>query len=165
MTQAQIDLQKQLEQATADLTTKPPLGDSPVSYIDTSEPTPSNSLELMEHAKIEHDTSKIPTPPDDTDRTHATPPPPKKRYEIMKDPVFLSSPIYPPFILSKPSLSTNRDDHLIPLLSHDDFIFKAQLTSLYMHPTDLFLFRLYDKNQDFCYIYSFKNYGSMPILA
>ena len=48
----------------------------------------------------------------------------------MKDPVFLSSPIYPPFIPSKPSLSTNRDDHLIPLLSHDDFIFKAQLTSL-----------------------------------
>ena len=66
----------------------------------------------------------------------------------MKDPVFFSSPIYPPFISSKPSLSTNRDDHLIPLLSHDDFIFKAQLTSLYMHPTD-YSFRLYDKNQDF----------------
>ena len=30
----------------------------------------------------------------------------------------------------------------------DDFIFKAQLTSLYMHPTD-YSFRLYDKNQDF----------------
>ena len=58
----------------------------------------------------------------------------------MKDPVFLSSPIYPPFI-SSISLSTNRDDHLIPLLSHDDFIFKAQLTSLYMHPTD-YSFRL-----------------------
>ena len=66
----------------------------------------------------------------------------------MKDPVFLSSPIYPPSISSKPSLSTNRDDHLIPLLSHGDFIFKAQLTSLYMHPTD-YSFRLYDKNQDF----------------
>ena len=65
----------------------------------------------------------------------------------MKDPVFLPSPIYPPFIPSKPSLSLNRDDHLIPLLSHDDFIFKAQLTSLYMHPTD-YSFRLYDKNQD-----------------
>ena len=66
---------------------------------------------------------------------------------MMKDPVFLSSPIYPPFISSKPSLSTTRDDHLIPLLSHDDFIFKAQLTSLYMHHTD-YSFRLYDKNQD-----------------
>ena len=57
--------------------------------------------------------SKIPNQLDDTDRTHTTPPPPNKRYEIMKDPVFLSSPIYPPFIPSKPSLSTNRDDHLI----------------------------------------------------
>ena len=71
-----------------------------------------------------------------------------KRYEIMKDPVFLSSPIYPPFISSKPSLSTTRDDHLIPFISHDDFIFEAQLISLYMHPTD-YSFGLYDKNQDF----------------
>ena len=148
MTQAQIDLQKQLEQATADLTTRPLLNDSPVLYIDTSEPTPSNSLEQMEHAKIEHDTSNIPTPPDDTDRTHATPPPPIKRYEIMKDSVFLFSPINPLFIPSKPSHSTNRDDLLIPLLSHDDFIFKAQLTSLCMHSTE-YLFRLRDKNQDF----------------
>ena len=66
----------------------------------------------------------------------------------MKDPVFLSSPIYPPFISTNTSNSTNRDDHLISLLSHDDFTFKAQLTSLYMHPTD-YSFRLYDKNQDF----------------
>ena len=99
----------------------------------------------MEQTKIEHETSKAPTPLYDTDRTHATPPPTKKQYEIMKDPIFLSSQIYPPFIPSKPSLSTNRVDHLIPLLSHDDFIFKAQLTSLYVHPTD-YSFRLYDKN-------------------
>ena len=152
MTQAQFDLQKQLEQATADLTTPPLLNDSPVLYIDTSEQTPSNSFEQMEHTKIEHDTSKIHIPPDDTDRTHATPPPPpKKRYEIMKDPVFLSSPIYPPVIPSKTSLCTNRDDYLLPLLSHDDFIFKAQLTSLYMHPTD-YSFRLYDKNKDFSHL-------------
>ena len=50
MTQAQIDLQNQtdlqnqLEQAAADLTTRPLLNDSPVLYIDTSEPTPTNSL-------------------------------------------------------------------------------------------------------------------------
>ena len=71
----------------------------------------------------------------------------KKRYEIMKDPVFLSSPIYPPFISSKPSLSTTRDDHLIPLLSttRDDHL--IPLLSLYLHPTD-YSFRLYDKNQD-----------------
>ena len=82
----------------------------------------------------------------------------------MKDPVFLSSPIYPPFISCKPSFSTTRDDHLLPLLSLDDFIFKAQLTSLYMHPTD-YSFRLYDKTQEFFHIYSFKNNGSIPILA
>ena len=153
MTQAQIDLQNQIdvqnqhEQATADLTTRPLLNDSPVLYIDTSEPTPTNPSEQTEQDKIEHDTSNFSTPPNDTDHTHATPPPPKKRYEIVKDPVFLSSPIYPPFISSKPSLSTTRDDHLIPLLSHDDSIFKAHLTSLYMHPTD-YSFRLHDKNQD-----------------
>ena len=66
----------------------------------------------------------------------------------MKDPVFLSSPIYPPSIPSKTSLCTNRDDNLIQLLSHDDFVFNAHLTSLYVHPTD-YSFRLYDKNQDF----------------
>ena len=66
----------------------------------------------------------------------------------MKDPVFLSSPIYPPIISTNTYLSTYRDDHLIPLLSHDDFLFKAQLTSLLMHPTD-YSFHLYDKNQDF----------------
>ena len=148
MVQAQIDLQNKLEQGTADLTTRPLLNDFPVLYIDTSEPTPTNSLEQMEQTKIEHDTSKVPSPLDDTDHTHATPPPPKKRYEFMKDRVFLSSPIYPPFIPSKPSLSTNRDDHLILILSHEDFIFKEQLTSLYMHSTD-YSFRLYDKNQDF----------------
>ena len=148
MTQAQVDLQNQLEQATADLTTRPLLNDSPVLYIDTSEPIPTTLLEQMEHEKIEHDTSKVSTPLNDTDHTHATPLPPKTRYEIMKDPLFLSSPIYPPFISPKNSLSTNRDDYLISLLSHDDFIFKAQLTYLYMHPTD-YSFRLYDTNQDF----------------
>ena len=76
--QNQIDLQNQLEQATADLTTRHLLNDSPVLYIDTSEPTPTNSFEQMEQDKIEHDTSKVPTPLNDTDHTHATPPSPKK---------------------------------------------------------------------------------------
>ena len=102
----------------------------------------------MEHTKVEHETPKTDTLPDDTDHTRATPPPPKKRYEIMKDTIFLSSSIYPPSIPSTISLCTNRDDHLIELLSHGDFVFKSQLTSLYMHPTD-YSFRLYDKNQDF----------------
>ena len=129
--QAQFDLQTQLEQATpTDLLTRPLLYDSSVLYIETSEQTPPTFLEQMEHTKVEHENSK-PTPSqDDTDHTPTTPPPPKKRYEIMKDPIFLSSPIYPPSIPSKNSLCTNRDDHLIPLLFNGDFVFKAQLTSL-----------------------------------
>ena len=63
----------------------------------------------------------------------------------MKDPVFLSLPIFHPEIPSQLSVSTTRDDHLIPLLTQDNFTFEAQLTSLYMHPTD-YTFRLYDKN-------------------
>ena len=65
MTQAQVDLQNQidlqnkLEQGTADLTTRPLLNDSPVLYIDTSEPTPTTSFEQMEQDKIEHDLPKF----------------------------------------------------------------------------------------------------------
>ena len=66
----------------------------------------------------------------------------------MKGPIFLSSPIYPPILPSELSLSTNRDDHLIPLILHNRFTFKAQLTSPYMHPID-YTFRLYDKHQIF----------------
>ena len=66
----------------------------------------------------------------------------------MKDPLFHSSPVFPPTIPSQLSFSTNRDDQLIPLLPRDNFIFKAQLTSLYKHPTD-YRFRLFDKTQDF----------------
>ena len=78
MTQAQVDLQNQLEQATADLTTRPLLNDSPVLYIDTSEPIPSTSLEQKDQEEIEHDTLKVSTLLNDIDHTHATPPPPKK---------------------------------------------------------------------------------------
>ena len=42
------------------------------------------------------------TPPDNS---HETPPPPKKKYEKTKDHIFLSSPIYPHKLPSKPSLS------------------------------------------------------------
>ena len=73
MTQAQIDLQTQLEQATpTDLITRPLSNDSPVLYIDTSEKTPPTFLEPMEHAKVETENPK-PTPPqDDTDHTQST---------------------------------------------------------------------------------------------
>ena len=129
--QSQIDLQKQLEQPTTDLTTRPLLNDSPVLYIDTSEQTPTKFLESKEHTKVEHENPKTATPPDDTDHTQATPPPPKKRYEIKIDPVFLFSPIYPRSIPSKISLCTSRDDRLIPILSHDDFVLSTTNFSLY----------------------------------
>ena len=101
MTQAQIDLQTQLEQATpTDLMTRPLSHDSLVLYIETSEQTLLTFLEPMEQTKVEHENSK-PTPSQaDTDHTQSTPPPPEKRYEIMKDPIFLSSPLYPPSIPS-----------------------------------------------------------------
>ena len=66
----------------------------------------------------------------------------------MKDPTFLTSHVYPPLISVKDSISTQRDDYLIPILSNEIFTFKSQLTSLYMHPTD-YTFKLYDKNQHF----------------
>ena len=66
----------------------------------------------------------------------------------MKDPAFLSPPLYPPIIPTKPQLSKTRDEYLVPILSTNHFSFKSQLTSLYMHPTD-YTFKLCDKNQDF----------------
>ena len=142
MTQAHLDLQ--LEPSSSDLATQPLFNDSPVLFlepIDQVNAQPSEKVEQIEHTTP----SKLHTPPDNT---HEVPPPPKKRYEIMKDPVFLSSPIFSSKIPSQPSISTTRDDHLIPLLSEDNITFKAQLTSLYMDPTD-YTFRLYDKNHDF----------------
>ena len=79
MTQAQIDLQTQLEQATpTDLITRPLSNDSPVLYIETSEKTPPTFFEPMEHTKVENENSKLTPPQDDTDHTQSTPPPPKK---------------------------------------------------------------------------------------
>ena len=74
MTQAQIDLQTKLEQATpTDLITRPLPNDSTVLYIETSEQTPPTFLEQMEYTKVELENSK-PTPSqDDTDHTQTTP--------------------------------------------------------------------------------------------
>ena len=153
VTQEQIDLQNQLEMHTADLITKPLSNDSPILFLDTKETTDDPIQDQMEHQNIpeQQNISTILTKnktPSDPDQSPDTPPPTKKKYEIMKDPAFLSSPIYPPIIPTKPQLSTTRDDYLVPILSNHRFSFKSQLTSLYMHPTD-YTFKLYDKNQDF----------------
>ena len=153
VTQEQIDLQIQLEIHTADLITKPLSNDSPILFLDTKEITDDPIQDQTEHQNIlkQQNIPTIPTKnktPSDPDQSPDTPPPTKKKYEIMKDPAFLSSPIYPPIIPTKPQLSTTRDDYLVPILSNHRFSFKSQLTSLYMHPTD-YTFKLYDKNQDF----------------
>ena len=138
MKQAQLDLQNQLEQSSSDPTTQPLFNDSPVLFLETCDQIIAYSSEQIEQTEpllqklilllILHM------------KYHIC----QKRYAIMKDPVFLFSPIFPPKIPSQPSLSTTRDDHLIPLLSQNNFTFKAQLTSLYMHSTD-YTFRLCDK--------------------
>ena len=82
----------------------------------------------MDHQKIPPKNKT----PSDHDQPPDTPPPTKKKYETMKDPAFLSSPIYPPTKTTKPQLSTTRDDYLVPIFSTNRFSFKSQLTSLYM---------------------------------
>ena len=144
ITQEQSDLQTQLELHTTDLTTKPLSNDSPVLFLDNKESTDTSPLDQMEH---QHIPSKNKTP-SDHDQSPETPPPSKKKYEIMKDHAFLSSSVYPPLMPQKPQLSTNRDDYLVPILSTNRLSFKSQLTSLYMHPTD-YTCKLYDKIQDF----------------
>ena len=144
VTQEQIDLQNQLEMHTADLITEPLSNDSPVLFLDTKETSDHPIPDQMEHQNIP---SKNKTR-SDHDQSPDTPPHTKKKYEIMEDPAFLSSPIYPPKLPTKPQLFTTRDDYLVPILSTNRFSFKSQLTSLYMHPTD-YTFKLYDKNQDF----------------
>ena len=143
ITQEQIDLQNQLEMHTTDLITKPLSNDSPVLFLDTKDLPTIYSNDQMKHQPISSKKT-----PSDHNNSPGTPPPTNKKYEIMKNRAFLSSPVYPPIIPSKPQLSTNRDEYLTPILSTNQFSFKSQLTSLYMHPTD-YTFKLYDNNQDF----------------
>ena len=72
MTQAHLDLQ--LEPSPSDPTTQPLFNDSPVLFHETLDQVDAHPSEQVEQV----------------------PPPPKKRYEIMKDPVILSSPIFLP---------------------------------------------------------------------
>ena len=144
VTQEQIELQNQLEMHTADHITKPLLNDSPVLFLDTKETSDDPIPDQMEHQNIPPKNKT----PSDHDQFPDSPPPTKKKYEIMKVPAFLSSPIYSPILPTKLQHSTNCDDYLVPILSTNRFSFKSQLISLYMHPTD-YTFKLYDKNQDF----------------
>ena len=120
---------------------------SPILFLLKTSPieTTKNQPEQMD---TNHTTSKSSdTDEKPTEQSISTPPPSKKKYDIMKDPIFLTSPLYPSVISPKDSIPTQRDDYLNPILSTENFTFKSQLTSLYMHPTD-YTFKLYDKNQD-----------------
>ena len=137
MTQAHLDLQSQLDSQNisniSDPSTTPLCNTSPISLLSPIEPT-NNQIEQMDtniSKSSGTDHNDKPSEP-----SASTPPPSKKKYDIMKDPIFLTSPIYPPVISPKDAISTQRDDYLMPILSNENFTFKSQLISLYMHPTD-----------------------------
>ena len=147
MTQAHLDLQSQLDSQNisniSDPSTTPLCNISPILFLSPIEST-NNQPEQM-------DTNHITSKSSDTnenlpEQSISTPPPSKKKYDIMKDPIFLTSPVYPPVISPKDSISTQRDDFLITILSTKNFTFKTQLTSLYLHPTD-YTFKLYDNTK------------------
>ena len=97
MTEAQLDLQHQLEQTITDLITQPLFNDSPVLFLQAMDQDQPNTIS----EQIEHNTvsPKGRTPPEiSNDNSRESPPPLKKKYEIMKDPAFLSSPVYPTFL-------------------------------------------------------------------
>ena len=86
ITQEQIDLQNQLEMHTAYLITKPLSNDSPVLFLDNKDTSDDPIPDPMEHQNIPPKNKT----PSDHDQPPDTPPPSKKKYEIMKDPAFLS---------------------------------------------------------------------------
>ena len=146
ITQTQLDLQTQLEQSTSDLTIQPLFNDSPVLFLESIDQVHVDASKQVEETEHNTTSPKEQTPPENSHET----PPPKKKNEILKYPLFFSLPIYPTilnfqtFTFCKPK----RDDRVIPILSQNRFTFEAQMTSLYMHPTD-YTFRQYDKNRDF----------------
>ena len=54
MTQAQIDLQTQLEQSSSDLTTHPQFNDSSVLFLETMDQTPTNTNPSNTTDQTEH---------------------------------------------------------------------------------------------------------------
>ena len=101
MTQAQLDiqnLQNQLEQQTSknDLTIEPLFHDSPVLFLEIINQDPSVvTSELNSPEQNSSNTEQIEhqTPPEKHRTSQGTPPPPKKRLQILEDTAILSSPI------------------------------------------------------------------------
>ena len=79
MTQAYLDLQKQLEQTSSDLTLQPLFNDSPVLFLESINQVTAHSSE--QSVQTEQTTSsKVHFT---LDSTHEIPPPPKKRDEVI----------------------------------------------------------------------------------
>ena len=82
MTQSELELQTQLEPTPSDLTTQPLFNDSPVLFLEPIDNVHARTSEQVE--QTEHNTSsKVHTPPD---KSHETPPPPKKTIRNHKRP-------------------------------------------------------------------------------
>ena len=122
MTQAQLDLQTQLDQNATNITTSPLFIDSPVLFLESVDQSTTTTHNTATHTyeqteQVEHHSlfQKHPTLLEifTVDNAHERPPPPKKKYEIMKDPSFLSSPLYATILPTKCSFCTIRDDHLM----------------------------------------------------
>ena len=125
-----------LKSGTLDL----PLANAPLppNSNNTPEPTVNSNSTTSQPNKPSSNNLKSrhsPTPPPNnlhiTIDTH--PIPPKKKYNILEDPVFIDSGILPPTLhpLKTPSQSNTMTDEL--LRTHPNF--KANLPSLYMTPT------------------------------
>ena len=63
---------------------------------------------------------------------------------IKKEPAFVTSSIYQPILPTKPTLSTQKDYLLIPVLIHSRFTFKALLT--FFNASTDYTLKLHDKS-------------------
>ena len=79
----------------SDPSTTPSCNTSPILFLSPIEPT-NNQPEQMDTNHITSKSSDTDEKP--TEQSISTPPPSKKRYDIMKDPIFLTSTVYPPAI-------------------------------------------------------------------
>ena len=152
-----------LKSGTLDL---PLTNDSlPLNSNTTPEPTVNSNSTTSQSNKPSSNNLKSrhsPTPP--PNNLHITidnhPIPPKKKYNILEDPVFIDSGILPPTLhpLKTPTQSNTMTDEF--LRTHPNF--KANLPSLYMTPTT-YKFRFpQDRSFDHYVAYASKN---LPQLA
>ena len=103
---------------------------TPIFFLSPIEPT-KISVEQMDTSKTVSKTSETDNDfPSQTNKlsesSASTPPPSKKKYDIMKDPTFLTSPVFPPQKSPKDSFLTHRDHYLRPILSNKTFTFKSE---------------------------------------